>query len=307
MPRFSVILPCFNAADTILETLNSLREQSFENWELICIDDGSSDNTRALIRGLAVQDRRISLIRNPGKGPSEARNHGALIASSGELIAFCDADDLWHKDKLSSLNRCFDDCWVDGAYGRIAFFSEAPQAAQVVSTVPPGDLSIPVLLGENPVCTLSNLTLRRRVFEAASGFDPQISHNEDLEFLIRVIGRGARIVGINKTQVYYRASPGGLSADLPAMRRGRRAAMATAARFGFLPDARNEAVHLRYLARRALRLGTGGGAALRFTLEGLCQSPAGFLHPWRRGGATVIAAFCAPLMPRVLRRHLFST
>jgi hypothetical protein len=87
----------------------------------------------------------------------------------GEPIAFCDADDLWHKDKLSALNCCLDDCWVDGAFGRIAFFSGDAQAALVLPTVPPGDLSIPVLLGENSVCTLSNLTLRRRVFEARRG------------------------------------------------------------------------------------------------------------------------------------------
>jgi hypothetical protein len=90
------------------------------------------------------------------------------------------------------------------------------------------------------------------------------------------------------------------------METGRVEALRTAAYFGVHPSRRNEAIHQRYLARRALRLGLARTTALRHALAGVSQSPAGFLSPVRRGGLTLVAALCATVLPRRITRQFFS-
>lgn len=305
MPRFSIILPCFNAEATIGQTLAGLIAQSFQNWEAICIDDGSTDATAALIQDIAKTDARIHLVRHAEKGPSAARNTGVAQHAHGDLIAFCDADDIWHPNKLLQLVSVFDDPKVDGAFGQVAFFHNTPEDAHAWSTVPTALLSIDVLLGENPVCTMSNLTLRKSAFLNCGGFNSAIVHNEDLEMLVRLVGEGARILPVPTLHTYYRTSPDGLSANLDAMLKGREQALATAARFGIQPSRASHAIHHRYLARRALRVDRARSAALRHSLAGLMHSPAGFMSPARRGALTLGAALVATVLPRGIRRSLF--
>jgi hypothetical protein len=222
------------------------------------------------------------------------------------LLAFCDADDLWVPGKLRHLRDIFTDRSIDAVFGKIGFFQQEPGDTDVFSTVPAGDLSIDTLLGENPVCTMSNITLRRGVFERSGGFHPTMVHNEDLEWLIRLIGLGARVVGVDMLQTWYRTSPGGLSTDLEAMLAGRARAVETAASFGVRPSNRSHAIHHRYLARRALRTADSRIAPLHLALSGLIRSPAGFLFPARRGVPTFLGALAALLLPRALRQSLFS-
>lgn len=306
MPYFSVVIPSYNAAATIQDTLAGLRAQTYSDWEAIVVDDSSTDRTRDLTRAAVQSDSRIRLVRNPAKGPSAARNCGALEHARGAVVAFCDADDIWHPNKLAELFSCFADTSVDGVYGKIGFFRDAPSDANVFSTVPCQDLTIGLLLGENPVCTMSNLAVRRAVFTRTGGFNEAMVHNEDLEWLIRLVGGGGRVTGLDSLQTYYRTTAGGLSTDLDAMQRGRDQAIATAAEFGAVPSAASHAVHHRYLARRALRLDAGAAYALKHTVLGLSKSPRGFFSPLRRGVLTFAGAVCSPFMPRLLRQSLFS-
>lgn len=305
MIKFSIVIPCFNAANTLSETLASICAQTFSNFEVLCIDDGSTDNTRLLINAAARDDHRIRLLDNLDKGPSGARNLG-IGAAQGEIVAFCDADDLWSVNKLAVLEQEFSRSDIAGVYGQIAFFSDVPRSNDVRSTVPDGSLTVPMLLGENPICTMSNIAVRTEVLRECAVFDPTIVHNEDLEWLIRLVGGGAVITGVDETLVWYRATPTGLSADLGAMDKGRQIAVSTARGFGFAPSPQAEAVHLRYLARRALRLDLRGAAPLKYCLRGLRQSPTGFLFPARRGVATIAASLIAPIFPRALRRAVFA-
>jgi glycosyltransferase involved in cell wall biosynthesis len=306
MTRFSIIIPCYNAAGTLSETLRSIANQTYDAWDVICIDDGSTDATCDILRNACARDPRICFIKNDGKGPSRARNLGALSVAQGDIVAFCDADDIWGPDKLAQLADCFADQEVDAAYGQIAFFQNDPAKAQVFSTVPRGPLTIPMLLGENPVCTMSNIAVRRAALVQTQGFDETMVHNEDLDWLIRLVGGGARVMGIDICQTWYRSSNNGLSADLPAMMQGRKAALLTAARFGQTPSRKSNAIFFRYLARRALRLGQNRGLAFGFALRGLISSPAGFFDTPRRGLFTLIGAVVAPALPMRLSRALFS-
>src|SRR5262245_39646727 len=125
MPLVSVIMPAFNRADTIRRAVRSVQAQTFTNWELIVVDDGSTDNTMALIEGC---DPRLKLIRQENQGTAGARNAG-LRASAGSYIAFLDSDDEWlphHLELCVSFLEAFpgeqfvtNELWEDLGRGRI--------------------------------------------------------------------------------------------------------------------------------------------------------------------------------------------
>ncbi|MFN8360926.1 MAG: glycosyltransferase family 2 protein [Candidatus Kapaibacterium sp.] len=97
----SIIVPCYNGAATIGDTIGTVLAQTYNNWELIIIDDCSTDESVTIIRSFLEQDSRIRLIeldQNSGR-PAVPRNVGCAVAS-GAYIAFLDADDLWHRQKL---------------------------------------------------------------------------------------------------------------------------------------------------------------------------------------------------------------
>lgn len=309
MPLFSVIIPAFNAGRTLAETLASVTRQTCGDWEALVLDDGSADDTCAIAEAVSRTDPRVKLIRLPNGGPGRARNIGAIVEARGTFLAFLDADDIWTDDKLEvSAAILAMRPSIDGLFGLVSFFREVPSDARTVSRLRLGLLSVGDILGENPVCTLSNLVVRRSIFCAVGGFDETMRHAEDLECLVRLVAAGTRLAAIERVLVHYRASPSGLSSDLEAMHAGWRKVRETARRVGFpcgdstLRAA--EAVHLRYLARRALRMRMPRCTALHFALRGVGLSPAAFLRPLRRGVPTLLAALAEPLMPPVLRRRL---
>jgi len=306
MTLFSIVIPCHNAAATLPQTLGAVLAQTDRSWEAICIDDGSTDKTRAILDQYAAQDPRIHVVAAKGDGPSRARNTAVFEQAKGEVIAFCDADDIWTPRKLAELSKGFRDPSVDAIYGKIAFFSEQPSDSKTVSIVPKGRLTVPMLLAENPVCTMSNIAIRTSSFRQSGGFNEDMVHNEDLDWLIRLVGGGANLIGLNSLQTYYRASQYGLSSDLSAMFAGRQAAIETAKTFGHVPAPSANAVYYRYLARRALRLGGGRLQALRFAMLGLCASPRGFFTSPKRGLLTLLAACGVVVLPTRMSRVLFS-
>lgn len=305
MPLFSIIIPFHNSADTLAATLDGVLAQTCADWELICVDDRSSDRSADIVLGFAAGDARIRLLTNDGQGPSDARNFGAAEAQ-GDILAFCDADDIWCPTKLAEIADMLADPSVAGAYGQIGFFKNVTGDSPTRSTVPAGALTIDALLAENPVCTLSNLAVRKNAFVRTGGFDSGLVHNEDLDFLIRLVGEGHILRGIDRLQVWYRTTPNGLSSDLDAMRLGRNHALVTAARYGVIASPAAEAVYMRYLARRALRLDAPKGEALRYTLSGLAQNAGSFLFPLRRGLTIAAASAIALGLPQPMRRALFS-
>ncbi len=96
----SVIMPAYNAERTIKKTINSVIAQTYENWELIIVDDGSNDNTKNEV--FSVNDKRIKYIFQMNLGPSAARNRG-IEEASGQYVCFLDSDDLLHIDYLKEL------------------------------------------------------------------------------------------------------------------------------------------------------------------------------------------------------------
>ena len=98
-PKFSVIIPTFNRATLVLHAVDSVLAQTYGNFELIVVDDGSTDDTVERLR--RIVDRRLSIVTISHGGVSTARNAGIAVAS-GALISFLDSDDLWLPHKLAS-------------------------------------------------------------------------------------------------------------------------------------------------------------------------------------------------------------
>jgi cellulose synthase/poly-beta-1,6-N-acetylglucosamine synthase-like glycosyltransferase len=255
-PEVTVILPVYNAAETIAQTITSVLDQTFRSFELIIIDDGSTDDSLQRLKTFAMQDERIHLVARENGGVSSARNLGVELGKA-PYVAFIDADDIWAPEKLGchvALHR--DEPMVAASYARIGFL---PQHAgtiaecRTVSTPRNDRLRLVDVLGENPVCTMSNLFLRRDWFVYSGGLDTALSHAEDQEFVAQLIARGARVESIDALLVGYRFSPDGLSMDLDRMKAGWHT---VAHRYLDGPElASLEALYLRYLARRTLRSG----------------------------------------------------
>lgn len=99
MPSISIIMPCYNASAYLQEAINSVLSQSYQDWELIIVDDGSADESQAIAKEYATKDKRIRLLVQPNSGACRARNNG-LKHAEGKYIKFLDADDVLDKDCL---------------------------------------------------------------------------------------------------------------------------------------------------------------------------------------------------------------
>ena len=111
-PRVSVIVPVYNNEKYIRETLNSLKAQTFSDFEALCIDDGSSDNSSGIIQEFAATDQRFHYVFQENSGAGPARNNG-LSKAAGEYVSFLDGDDLYHPDYLKRMTEALDQTQAD--------------------------------------------------------------------------------------------------------------------------------------------------------------------------------------------------
>src|SRR3954447_3775690 len=107
-PDVSVVMPAYNAEATIGQTISSALAQTFRNFELIVVNDGSRDRTANIVQELSANDPRITLVTQKNRGVAAARNYGISLART-ELIATLDADDIWHgtylEKQMATMNQ----------------------------------------------------------------------------------------------------------------------------------------------------------------------------------------------------------
>lgn len=190
-PLVSVVMPMINAALTVRRALDSVRAQTYVEWEAICVDDASADDTVA--RVTALDDPRIRVIRLAASvGPGAARNVG-IAAAKGALVAFLDADDEWLPEKFlrqvalfeadAGLALAVSDMrvkTVDGRDGSSIYTRQAPV---------PGAEAWKTLLASSFVATSAAMT-RRALLESVGGFDPKLVTGEDQDLFIRLAMAG---------------------------------------------------------------------------------------------------------------------
>jgi glycosyltransferase involved in cell wall biosynthesis len=186
--KVSVVIPCYNAAPWISETLESVYAQEFDDFEVIVVDDGSTDNSSEIIRGFPS----VNYIKKPNGGAGSARNLG-IKSSCGEFIAFVDADDLWVPEKIRHqveqlLSNGYrwgysDANVIDGDSGRRLYrFSELnPQYS--------GDILEP--LAFNDFIPSPTPIVRRNVFEEVGYFNEseKLRKREDWDMWLRISAR----------------------------------------------------------------------------------------------------------------------
>lgn len=193
MERVSIILPTYNRAYCIQRAVDSVRCQTWPEWELIVVDDGSSDGTEEIIAGYAAPDDRIHYHRQPNnRGVSAARNEGIRQARY-EYIAFQDSDDVWHADKLEKQMRVFTEnpgiglvyCAMQGT-GQDGSVIRIPDAAMDERLLR-GNLYGLLLQGN--VIDAPTAVIRKSCVEKCGGFDETLSCLEDWELFLRIAGK----------------------------------------------------------------------------------------------------------------------
>jgi glycosyltransferase involved in cell wall biosynthesis len=190
-PAVSIVIAAYNSAATLEETLASVAAQTFTDFELIVIDDGSSDATPALLQTHAAQWPWLSWVRQPNAGASAARQKGIALARS-DLIAFLDADDLWHPSKLAKqvplmlarpeLVLSYTDMldfFPDHDASRSLLQQKSPARGQV----------LPALFQANFIYT-PTVIVRKAALERVGGFDLRLKVNEDFDLWLRLAELG---------------------------------------------------------------------------------------------------------------------
>lgn len=185
IPRLSVIIPTYNRSTLLVEAIRSVLAQSFTNFELIVIDDGSVDSTSQVVA--AIKDERLRYLWLPHRGISAALNNGLLHARGG-YIARLDSDDLWLPNMLATLVSFLDSHPEIGvAYGKGQAIDHQGRILTHTQGLPerfPND-SLRSLLYEDCTCNIA-LVARRECFEKAGPYDETMLAHEDWDMWIRV-------------------------------------------------------------------------------------------------------------------------
>ena len=273
-PLFSVVIPCFNVAATLAETVASVRCQTLGDLEIVAVDNNSTDGTAALLASLARDEPRLRIVHEPVQGLSAARN-GGIRAARGRYIAFLDGDDLLDPDYLQAHAANLADGRVGVSYSRIRLIDAASQPTGNVTNPPMRGVSATTLLRGNP-CT-SMVVVRREVLDRVGHFDESLRRVEDMEWLFRAAAGGFTFRGIDRAIAGYRITSGGLSQNLDAMLASHLQMLEAAARVAPALVARHRrlsrAAMLRYCARRAVDHAAGSSTARAYLRRMLGLAP----------------------------------
>ena len=196
-PRISIVVPCYNGAKYICETLDCLQKQTIDDWECIIVNDGSTDNSLDILKEYAAKDSRYKYIDKENGGPAIARNT-AIAASSGKYILPLDADDLIapsYAEKAIDYLEGHPNCKL--VYCKAQFLGDRNDSVQ-----------LPIynyyeLPYENSI--FCSCIYRRVDFEKTSGYNPNmVFRNEDWDFLLYLLNEKDDVCCLSETLFYYR-------------------------------------------------------------------------------------------------------
>jgi len=209
MPEVSVVIPAYNAAPYVGQAVESVLAQTFDDLEVIVVDDGSTDDTADVVGRVGKSARYV---HQPNSGVSAARNKG-IAESSGRYVAFLDADDTWLPEKL---DRQLEALAAGPAYGlcHSAFIvSDVDlRPIEVRNRRPPGTPLESLLLEGNVVGSPSTVICRRDLFDEAGGFDPDLSQCADWDMWVRLASL-TPFTRLDEPLVRYRQHETSMSSD----------------------------------------------------------------------------------------------
>lgn len=216
-PWVSVIIPCYNTAAFVGETLASLFAQTFTDFEAIVVNDGSPD-TEALERVLAPYRERIRYVRQENRGLAGARNAGLQLAR-GSYIALLDSDDVWEPEYLRVHVAALEsDASLDVYFCDALNFGDTPLAGKTCMEHTPleGPITWRRLVAQE--CYVwGGVMMRAETVRALGGFDESLHSSEDYDLWLRILRAGGRIGYGRQVLARYRRRGTSLSADLERM------------------------------------------------------------------------------------------
>lgn len=209
-PTVSIIIPCFNNEKFVGEALESLRNQTFGDWEAVVVNDGSTDDSEAVIRKYQSIDTRVHCVAQENRGLPAARNTG-LACAKGEFVNFLDADDLLFPEMLQKmvqklvLNSSFGaaSCgwiWADSTLDDLNWKISSSHQGQLFGKLAHGNLF-----------PCHAVLLRRKILEQTGEFDCSLKHCHDWDLWLRVARAGIEFISISEPLVIYRMLPHSLS------------------------------------------------------------------------------------------------
>ncbi|MCC6852369.1 MAG: glycosyltransferase [Comamonadaceae bacterium] len=200
--RISVVMPCFDAAAHLAQSIASVRAQTLSEWELVFVDDGSTDGSVALAEALARDDARIRVVRQPNRGVCAARNAG-LAAARGEYLAFLDADDTWEPDFLAQMLAALE-AHPQAGIAYCGWQNLGLPGGRGQPYVPP-ELEGPDKLAklfDSCQWPIHACLARLADVRAAGGFDPRFKTSEDMLLWLK-LGKSRPLVRVPRVLAYY--------------------------------------------------------------------------------------------------------
>jgi len=217
-PALSVVIPCYNMGRFLAESVASVLAQGHDGpLDIVIVDDGSTDDTAAFVAALAADGLPVRFVRQDNRGPGAARNRG-IAEARHDLLAFIDADDLWHADKLRrQLPALLAEPERDFVLGHQRTFTLRPGAAEGSRDYELHPPQFIFLVG----CGL----YRRRTFERVGLFDETMRYSEDTDWFFRCREANLAYLVLPDVTVLYRRHAGGMTHGLDAVGKGYLAAL----------------------------------------------------------------------------------
>lgn len=179
----SVILPCYNREESIAKAIDSVRAQSFQDWELLVVDDGSQDNSVALITQAAEQDARIQLVKGLHEGVSSARNRG-MAAANGQVFAYLDSDNSWRPEHLEAVWQCIGGEVNASCYTQMQVHIVDDAGAVVETTLMSHDFHMRRMLRRNLI-DMNTYAHSRDLYTQLGDFDESMTRLCDWDVILR--------------------------------------------------------------------------------------------------------------------------
>lgn len=202
--RFSVIIPLYNKAPYITKALESVASQTWRDFEIVVVDDGSTDGSADIAKKvLAGSGCEYHLLRQPNAGVSTARNNG-VAASGGEYICFLDADDWWAPTFLERMDSLIGEYPDAGIYGSNYYYVKNGRQRICVPNAETGYINYCRVYAETLAMPLTSISvcMPRCIFDEFSGFRPQLKLGEDFDLWIKIVLRH-KVAFLNEALAYY--------------------------------------------------------------------------------------------------------
>ncbi|OUR98811.1 hypothetical protein A9Q84_05200 [Halobacteriovorax marinus] len=206
-PKISIIIPSYNPGEMILDTMNSLVNQKYKNFEVILSDDGSTDNTIELVEGYLDRLDIVFVHNQNSGGPAKPRNAG-IKKARGEWIAFLDHDDSWSDNKLEEVSTYFEN--QDVIYHQLEIINNKRESRGIVNTRKlSGDCFTDLIVNGNAIAN-SGAMVKKELIERAGYIEEDKSFiaGEDLDLWIKVSRLSSKFLYIEKILGQYRLEPG---------------------------------------------------------------------------------------------------